>query len=118
LGLLIDRELGVTRAYVMSAAARPSSHLQAAREDEVEMSGGGEGSIFGTRETTRDIAAALQDLLGVPVVDETGMKGKYDYSATSKLAGSEAALDLARQLGFDLKSADRPVEMLVAKPAY
>jgi hypothetical protein len=59
----------------------------------------------------------LQDLLGVPVIDETGMKGKYDYSATTKLAGSEAAIDLARKLGFDLEPAERPVEMLVARPS-
>jgi uncharacterized protein (TIGR03435 family) len=116
--LLIDRELRVTRAYVMSASTRPSTHLQAAREDEQEMTGGGEGSIIGTHQTTRNIAATLQDLLGIPVVDEADMNGNYDYSATSSLAGSEAALDLARQLGFDLKPADRPVEILVARPAY
>ena len=66
------------------------------------MTGGGEGSIIGTNQTTHDIARALQDLLRVPVVDESDMNGKYDYSATRKLAGSEAALDFAGKLGFDL----------------
>jgi hypothetical protein len=79
------------------------------------MTGWGEGSIIGTRQTTHVIAAALQGLLSVPVIDETGMTGIYDYSATSSLTGSEAVLDLARQLGFDLKIAYRPVEMLVAR---
>jgi hypothetical protein len=118
LGLLIDKVVRVTPAYVMSASARPSTALQPAKEGEREVTGGGEGSLIGTNQTTHDIALALQDLLGVPVFDESGMKGKYDYSATSKLAGSEAALDLARQLGFDLKLADRPVEMLVANAPY
>jgi uncharacterized protein (TIGR03435 family) len=116
-GLLIDREMRVTRAYVMSVSAQASTHLQVAHGDQQEMTGGGEGSIIGTRQTTDNIAAALQDLLGVPVVDETGMKGKYDYSATSHQAGPEAAFDLASQLGFDLKPADRPIEMLVGKSA-
>ena len=116
--LLIDKELRVSRTYVMSAATQPSTQIVLAPEDELEMTGAGGGSIIGTSQPTSQIARTLQDLLGLPVVDETGMQGKFDYSATSNLAGSEAAFDLARQLGFDLKLADRPVEMLVAKPAY
>ena len=117
LGLSIDKEMRLTRTYVMSPSPHPSSALQPAGEDELEVSGGGERSILGTNQTTKDIALALQDLLGVPVVDEGGMSGKYDYSVTSKLSGTEGALDLARQLGFDLKPAYRAVEILVAKPA-
>jgi uncharacterized protein (TIGR03435 family) len=102
----------------MSASTHPSTHFLVSREDEQEMAGGGEGSLIGIRQPTRSIADALQDLLGVPVIDEAGMHGKYDYSATSTLGGSEAAFDLAHQLGFELERADRPVEMLIVKAAH
>jgi uncharacterized protein (TIGR03435 family) len=92
----------------MSVSAQPSSHLQAAQADEPEMTGFGEGSMIGAGRAKRDIAESLQDLLGIPVVDETGLRGKYDYSATSRLTDPDAALDLARQLGFDLKPAEKP----------
>ena len=63
----------------------------------------------------QDIASAFEGLLNTPVVDGTGLKGKYNYSASSKLSESEAAFDLAHQLGLELKEAEKPIEMLVVR---
>ncbi len=79
------------------------------------MSGGGQMSIVGTAQTMQDIAHAFEGLLNVPVVDETGLKGKYNYSVLSKLSEPEAAFDFAHQLGLELTQAERQIEMLVVR---
>jgi len=46
------------------------------------------------------------------VVEQTGLKGKYDYFAASKLH-AEAGFDMAHQLGLTLTKAEQPIEILV-----
>ncbi|MGD1091959.1 MAG: TIGR03435 family protein [Bryobacteraceae bacterium] len=114
-GLRVDREQRTQRVYMLSVPGNPSSKLQPAIGEERVMSGGGQGSIIGTAQTMEDIARALEGLLNVPVVDETGLKGKYNYSALTKLPAAEAPFDLAHQLGLELTEAERPIQMLVVR---
>ena len=65
------------------------------------MSGVGQGSIIGTAQTMDEIASAFEGELQTPVINETQLKGKYDYSASSKLSEPEFAFDLAHQLGWN-----------------
>lgn len=113
-GLRIEREVRTVAAYVLTAS-RPSAHLQPATEQDGWMSGGSEKSIIGSSQTMGDIAAILEDLLRKPVIDETGVEGKYNYSASSSLSGTEAVFDFAHQLGLELTPAARPVEMLIVR---
>jgi uncharacterized protein (TIGR03435 family) len=75
----------------------------------------GQESIIGTAQGMPDIARTFEDLLNVPVIDETRWQGKYNYSVSSKLTGSEAAFDMAHQLGLELTEVKRPIEMLVVR---
>jgi len=77
------------------------------------MTGGSETSLIGTNQTMGDIARQFQDLLKTPVVDETGVEGKYNYSAFSTLPQPDVVFDFAHQLGLELTPAARPVEMLI-----
>jgi uncharacterized protein (TIGR03435 family) len=79
------------------------------------MSRVGQGSIIGTAQAMPDIARTFEDMLSIPVIDETGWQGKYNYSVSSKLTGSEAAFDMANQLGLELTEVKRPIEMLVMR---
>ncbi len=114
-GLRVQREERSERVYVLTHPDKPSSQLQPAMSTENWMCGSGQGSIIGTAQSMRDIARAFEGMLGVPVVDGTGLKGKYDYSASSKLSESEAAFDMAQQLGLELTQEERPIEMLVVR---
>jgi uncharacterized protein (TIGR03435 family) len=114
-GLLVEREERTQRIYVLEAFGNPSPQLQPAMSSEKSMSGGGQMSIIGTAQTMQDVAQAFEGLLNVPVVDGTGLKGKYNYSASSKLSEPEAAFDLAHQLGLKLTQADEQIEMLVVR---
>ena len=113
--LRVERETRIQQVYLATATQTPSSQLQPAREDDASMSGGGQGSIIGTGQAMQEIAHAIEDLLNVPVLDETGFRGKYNYSASSKLPPPEAPFDFAHQLGLKLTPADRPIEMLIVR---
>ena len=114
-GLRIEREERTERVYMLTTLRNPSPQLQPAISGEEWMCGGGQGSIIGTAQTMQDIARAFEGLLNVPVVDGTGLKGTYNYSALSKLSQSEAAFDLAHQLGLELTEAERPIGMLIVR---
>jgi uncharacterized protein (TIGR03435 family) len=79
------------------------------------MSGTGQGSLIGTAQFLQDIANALEGLLGAPVIDETGLTGKYNYSVSSKMPQPEAVFDFADKLGLKLASAERPIEILMIR---
>jgi uncharacterized protein (TIGR03435 family) len=113
--LTIDKEERLQRTYRLTVLGKPSSQLQAAAASDSWMSGGGQGSLIGTAQTSEDIVRTFEDLLEVPVVDGTGLKGKYSYSASSTLSGPDAAFDLAGQLGLNLTPAESPIEMLVVR---
>ncbi|MGA3026441.1 MAG: TIGR03435 family protein [Bryobacteraceae bacterium] len=113
-GLRIEKEMRMERIYVMTAAG-PSSQLQPAASGEQEMWGGGPGTIYGTARTMPEIAKSLEGWLEAPVADETGVKGKFDYTASSPASGLQAALEMARQLGLDLAPSEGHVEMLVVR---
>jgi uncharacterized protein (TIGR03435 family) len=72
-------------------------------------------SIVGRARTMQDIARAFEGLLNVPAVDGTGLKGKYNYSASSKLSEPDAAFDLAHQLGLKLTQAESQIETLAVR---
>jgi uncharacterized protein (TIGR03435 family) len=114
-GLRVQKEERMERVYLLSTLGNPSPQLQPAINGEKWMCGGGQGSIIGTAQTMQDLARAFEGLLNAPVVDRTGLKGSYNYSASSKLVQSEVAYDLAHQLGLEFKEAERPIEMLVVR---
>jgi uncharacterized protein (TIGR03435 family) len=113
-GLVVEKEERTEKVYILSTQNR-SPKLQPAVNGEKWMCGGGQGSIIGTAQAMQDIAGVFEGLLNAPVVDGTGLKGNYNYSALSKLSESEAAFDLAHQLGLELTAAERPIEMLVVR---
>ena len=70
---------------------------------------------MGTAQKMEHIASVFEGLLNTPVIDSTNLKGKYNYSALSKLSKAESPFDLAHQLGLELTEEARPIEMLIVR---
>ena len=117
-GLRIEKETRLMRVYALTAARNPASHLQPAKEGEVKSSGGREGFESATAGEMKYIASNLEEMLGVPVIDQTGLTGKYDYFISTRLHGPEEAFDMARQLGLTLTEIEQPIEMLVVTKTW
>jgi uncharacterized protein (TIGR03435 family) len=76
------------------------------------------GKLVGQKASTFALCETLQRILGVFVVDETGLRGTYDFTllyATRPDNTDEAPLPAAiqRELGLRLEQRKGPVEMLV-----
>ena len=112
-GLHIEKESRSMRAYALTAAQNLSPRLQLAQEGTVEALSDGDGSMSATAAEMKDLASAFEEMLGVPVIDQSGLPGNYQYLVSSKLQGPEAAFDMAHQLGLTLTETEQPIEMLV-----
>ena len=86
--------------------------------------GGGTWHAWGGGETVAELVDYLGSVLKAPVVDKTGLTGRYDYNleyagppgaATDNLADSapDFATAVKDQLGLKLESQKGPVDLLV-----
>jgi uncharacterized protein (TIGR03435 family) len=64
-----------------------------------------------------DLASGLEEEFEVPVVNETGIKGRFDAELEFPAKDTEAAkAALLKTLGLELIEADRPIQMLEVSP--
>ncbi|HUP04792.1 MAG TPA: TIGR03435 family protein [Bryobacteraceae bacterium] len=83
--------------------------------------GGGAGEILGRGKTAPELAAMLVDAVEAPVVDRTGLTGKYDfhlkYAPVSTSPDADPAVltifGAVQKLGLKLNAIKGPVEVLV-----
>ncbi|HVW10798.1 MAG TPA: TIGR03435 family protein [Bryobacteraceae bacterium] len=84
----------------------------------------GPGSVVSTATSISRLALKLSVLLGVPVVDQTGVSGSFDftlhwipYGAADPMAGPSLFTAIQEQLGLRLEARKVPVDMLVVDRA-
>lgn len=64
------------------------------------------------------VTLSIEELLQKPVIDETGLKERYDYELRWDPTRPESIVDAAReQLDLRLTPAKRPVEVLIVERA-
>ncbi len=112
-GLHIERQTKTTDALVLTATPATKSHLSDhGRSIGAFLDPQHNLKCYGA--TTSQIAEALEDVLGIPVVDETGLSGQITTSF--KLDSKDLATVnpiLEKELGVTLSAAKRPIESVV-----
>ena len=74
------------------------------------------GPISLTATTIEDFTHWLEEIVGHPVFDETGLAGTYDIELQGEMLGlDELRQALAQQLGLVLTRAQRHMELLVVR---
>lgn len=63
------------------------------------------------------IAEFLESAVGRPVLDETGINGRYDFKVIYDKPEGEGWIDAVRKAGFKIERTRRPVEFLVVSQA-
>ncbi len=96
--------------------ARPAALVEPASAGG-SMSRAGLGSLKLTNCAMPALVQALESAAGRPVLDETGIAGKFDFSLTYDAHDPEGAVAALRKLGFKVESARRPIEFLVVTKA-
>ncbi len=116
LNLNVRRETREVDAYLLVA---PQGRTAGLRDPAGTggMSRSQRGKLSGTGMPLSSLASMLEGVLGRPVLDETGLKDKYDFALTWDTGRPESILMATReQLGLELHAAKRPVEFLVVEP--
>jgi uncharacterized protein (TIGR03435 family) len=81
------------------------------------MSGYWKGKLKLVNGSMDALASSLEDGLEVPVVNETGIEGKFDAELEFPAKDAEAAkAALLKTLGLELIEAERPIQMLEVSP--
>jgi uncharacterized protein (TIGR03435 family) len=87
------------------------------------LQGKGRGHLFGKNAALTNLANDLEQRLGIPVLDQTGLqKGRFDFDlkwdqSTAMLNISGLKQALLDELGFELISAKKPTEIVVIEKA-
>jgi uncharacterized protein (TIGR03435 family) len=111
LGLETHIEPRAFDVFVLSASEAP--RLPPARGDLVTIRIGDEKVAF-QRATAKDIASALQSVLGQPVIDETGLRGTYDFEiGWGENRAAAVTATLRDQFGLRLTPARRQMDALI-----
>ena len=107
---------------VSKSGRKVKEHVGAAASGISASSGTGKVTIAGVKTTMARLAEYLASQAGRPVVDNTGLKGEYDFQlewstedADSSGPSVFAALD--EQLGLKLSAAKGPIEVIVVDRA-
>jgi uncharacterized protein (TIGR03435 family) len=75
----------------------------------------GNGKLQMTNGGMVELAQATESVVGKPVLDETGVGGRYDL--TLNYRNPDGLLAAIRELGLSVEPARRPIEFLVVLPA-
>jgi hypothetical protein len=114
LHVTIEPQVFLREVYVLTGAGL-SSQIRRSLNNEPPVAESLGIGIIGIDQPIGGIVRELEFELEEPVIDETGLTGKVDYSAVYHSRGFRGALDLAHQLGLELTEAVRPIEMLVVR---
>jgi bla regulator protein blaR1 len=121
-GLVIHRERKQLPAYML-LAARGGARLEKAKDGKRSFSIFPlRGIIRGTGSSTAELADGLSGILDRPVLDQSGLRGSFDFQLEyAPLSASGAAGDAApsvftalqEQLGLKLEPTTAPIEIIV-----
>ncbi|MBI3551173.1 MAG: TIGR03435 family protein [Elusimicrobia bacterium] len=116
LSLSLAREKKSVDVAVFSKVAGKAPLKESAARPGKRVFSTGPGRITATSMSLAELCDALEQWLGRPVVDETGLKERYDFELTWDAAKPDSlAAALETQLGLKSSQAKRPVAMLVFK---
>jgi uncharacterized protein (TIGR03435 family) len=113
-GLKVHREMREAEVFVLRAAPDKATRLRPsqATQSSYAMTA---GRLQGEKQTIKQFADVLEHIVGLPVVDETGLTAEYDWDLPyNKASNNRVILEALRdQLGLEVVKEKRRIEFLV-----
>jgi uncharacterized protein (TIGR03435 family) len=116
LNLQVESKTVTMKIYLLKANDAVHPHLTPAAATGGGMSGYWEGKARLVNSSMDDLAQGLEDGLKVPVINETGIDGKYDAELEFPEKDADAAKAALKTTGLELIEAERPIQMLEVNP--
>ena len=99
--------------YALTLAANKTFNAPPSKEKVLSYSFSGRG-FEGTGITVKEFAELyLDNELGLPVVDETGIKGNYDIRTSMDIRGMEGIKQTIASLGLEITKTQRKIKVLI-----
>ena len=74
------------------------------------------GSLHGTKQTLERLCLAVAEWIGIPVVDETGLSGQYDWELPYQPGDPSVLIAaLRKELGLEAERSRRQIQVLVVE---
>jgi uncharacterized protein (TIGR03435 family) len=119
LNLQIQPKTVVRKAYVLKATAASAKLLTPTASTGGSMSGYWKGKLKVVNQSMDSLATSLESALETPVINETGIEGKFDAEVEFPAKDADAAKTaLLKTLGLELIQADRPIQMFEVSSGY
>jgi uncharacterized protein (TIGR03435 family) len=114
-GFSARREMREVDVYIAGIAAGGPKGLIPSKTPRNASLDGGKGKIDAVGQTLGEVLPAVENAIGLPVINETGMDGSFDLHLQWDEAGGRDALVRAarEQLGLVLTPAKRSIEVTV-----
>jgi uncharacterized protein (TIGR03435 family) len=117
LGVKATREDRQVDTYVLAQLAGQTHKLMAPGQEQAN-AGMDQDNVSGTNADLRILLMFLENNSGVPVVDETGLQGKYTYDLKAPKKDYDSLRKaIQEQLGLDLRKERRRLQVLVVRKA-
>jgi uncharacterized protein (TIGR03435 family) len=116
LNLRVESKTVTKKAYVLKATETAHKLMTLTASTGGSMSGYWKGKLRLVNGSMDALASSLEDGLEVPVVNETGIDGKFDVELEFPAKDGDAAKAALKTLGLELIQEDRPIQMLEVSP--
>jgi uncharacterized protein (TIGR03435 family) len=117
LGINATREEREIDAYVLGKLPGQAHKLMAPGQEQAN-AGWDQENVSGTNTDLRPLIMFLEDSSGLPVIDETGLQGKYTYDLKAPKKDYESLRRAIReQLGLDFRKERRRLQVVVVRKA-
>jgi len=115
LGIKISRVTHEADVFVLTAPKELNGSLRPTKATGGHSSAD-EGVLAASSMELSSLVAAIEKKLNVPVVDETGLRGKFDWDLVWDAKNPQSFLEAIRkQFGLELAPAKRQVEMVIVE---
>jgi len=116
LNLKVETKTVTKKVYLLKAIDADHKLLTPTASTGGSMWGYENGKLKLVNRSLDDMANGLEDRLEAPVINETGIEGKFDAELEFPAKDADAAKAALKTIGLELIEAERPVQMLEVSP--
>jgi uncharacterized protein (TIGR03435 family) len=117
-GINVRREMRETEVIVLTVPPGKVSKLQPSQAKEQGPAMVTRGQIRAIKWPIRALVESLENILGRPVIDKTGLAGEYDWELPYSRVDKTVLLNAVREkLGLEITEMKQPIEMLIVDSA-